>query len=145
MDKEFVKDRFLRGQDCSQVVFSNYAARYGLTEEQANKLTASFGGGSGIGETCGAVVGAMMVIGMEYGHKGPDDTENRQMLMAKRAEFFSKWKERHQTCMCRELLGYDLTDPEQLKIVLEKGLMLDRTEISKLLRCICKNTTFCMC
>jgi hypothetical protein len=27
--------------------------------------------------------------------------------------------------MCRELLGYDLTDPEQLKIVLEKGLMLD--------------------
>ena len=125
MDKEFVKDRFLRGQDCSQVVFSNYAARYGLTEEQANKLTASFGGGSGIGETCGAVVGAMMVIGMEYGHKGPDDTENRQMLMAKRAEFFSKWKERHQTCMCRELLGYDLTDPEQLKIFLEKGLMLD--------------------
>ena len=81
MDKEFVKDRFLRGQDCSQVVFSNYAARYGLTEEQANKLTASFGGGSGIGETCGAVVGAMMVIGMEYGHKGPDDTENRQMLI----------------------------------------------------------------
>jgi hypothetical protein len=67
----------------------------------------------------------MMVIGMEYGHKGPDDPENRQMLMAKRAEFFSKWKERHQTCMCRELLGYDLTDPEQLKIVLEKGLMLD--------------------
>lgn len=124
MKKDFVTDRFLRGQDCSQVVFSHYADRYGLTQEQANKLTASFGGGSGLSETCGAVLGAMMVIGMEYGHAGPDDQDGKQLLMEKRAEFIRRWKEMHDCCMCRELLGYDLTRPEELQLVLEQGLML---------------------
>ena len=125
MDKQSVANLFMRGQDCGQVVLAHYAEELGLSEEEANRLAACYGGGNGIGETCGAVLAAFNVIGMRYGHKGPDDMEQRNELMAKRAEFAEKWKAKRGSCMCRELLGYDLTDPEQLQIVLEKGLMLD--------------------
>lgn len=125
MDKKMVIDLFSRGQDCSQVVFSHYADALGIDPEEANRIVSAFGGGSGIGETCGAVVGALCVIGMKYGHKGPDDMDQRNVLMAKRAEFLNAWKEKRGSCMCRELLGYDVSDPEQFKIILEKNLMFD--------------------
>ena len=125
MDKEKVADLFMRGQDCSQVVLSHYADELGITFDEANRLSAAFGGGSGMGETCGAVVGALMVIGLKYGHNGPDDMEQRNELMAKRAEFITAWKEKRGSCMCRELLGYDVTKPEEFQIILEKGLMFD--------------------
>jgi C_GCAxxG_C_C family probable redox protein len=121
MDKEQIAGLFMRGQDCSQVVFEQYAEEFSLSAEEANKLTAAFGGGSGIGETCGAIVGAMMVIGMKYGHKGPDDMENREILMAKRAEFIEKWKARRGSCMCKDMLGDDISTPEGLGRILESG------------------------
>lgn len=123
MDKELVTGLFMRGQDCSQVVFSHYADELGLSADEANRLAAAFGGGSGMGETCGAVIGAMMVIGSKYGHNGPDDMEHRDLLMAKRAEFIEKWKERRGSCMCNTLVGDDISTPEGLGRILEAGTM----------------------
>lgn len=125
MDKQKAAELFARGQDCSQVVLSHYAKAYGIEEEEANRIVAAFGGGSGIGETCGAVIGALCVIGLKYGHKGPDDMEQRNVLMTKRAEFLNAWKEKRGTCMCRELLGHDVSVPEEFQIILEKNLMFD--------------------
>ena len=124
MDKEHVADLFMRGQDCSQVVISHYAKELGLTEDEANRISSAFGGGTGLGETCGAVIGAMMVLGMRCGHNGPDDAEHRNMLMSKRAEFIEKWKERRGSCMCRDLLGDDISSPEGLGRILEAGTMM---------------------
>ena len=125
MDKQTVAGLFARGQDCSQVVLSHYAEELGLDPGEANRITAAFGGGSGIGETCGAVIGALCVIGMRYGHSGPDDMEQRNELMAKRAAFLDAWKEKRGSCMCRELLGYDVSKPEEFQLILEKNLMFD--------------------
>lgn len=115
----------MRGQDCGQVVISHYADKLGISFDEANRIASAFGGGSGIGETCGAVIGAMLVIGMKYGHSGPDDMENREVLMSVRAAFTEKWKERHGSCTCRDLLGDDISDPEGLARILEAGTMLD--------------------
>ncbi len=123
MNKEQIAGLFMRGQDCGQVVFDNYADELGIPKDEANRMAAAFGGGIGIGETCGAVIGAMMVIGMKYGHNGPDDVEHREMLMAKRAEFIEKWRERRGSCMCRDLLGDDISTPEGLGRILEAGTM----------------------
>lgn len=123
MNKEQIADLFMRGQDCSQVVLSQFAERLGVSEEEANRISACFGGGSGIGETCGAVIGALIVIGLKYGHRGPDDMEQRNELMAKRTEFLSKWNEKRGTCMCREFLGHDITVPGEFEKVLEEGTM----------------------
>ena len=124
MDKEQVAGLFMRGQDCGQVVLSHYADELGLTYDEANRIASAFGGGSGMGETCGAVIGALMVLGMKFGHNGPDDMEHRDELMAKRARFIEKWKAQRVSCMCNILLGDDISTPEGLGRILEAGTML---------------------
>lgn len=115
----------MKGQDCSQVVAAHYADRLGINEDELNKMAAAFGGGLGIGETCGAVVGAMMVLGLRYGHKGADDPQNRDAMMGKRAEFLQKWGEKRSSCSCRELLGHDISKPGEFDKVLAEGLLFD--------------------
>ena len=67
MKKEEIQELFVQGIDCSQVVACHFADEMGLSKEQARKVSACFGGGMMCGETCGAVTGALMVIGMKYG------------------------------------------------------------------------------
>ena len=48
---------FKSGYNCSQSVVAAFADMYGFTEEQAFRMSASFGGGIGrMRETCGAAI-----------------------------------------------------------------------------------------
>ncbi|MCR5128932.1 MAG: C-GCAxxG-C-C family protein [Lachnospiraceae bacterium] len=69
--KEKAMKIFYEKFNCSQAVLGAYADDYGLTEYQAMKVAACFSGGVRKGEVCGAVSGAIMVIGLKYGD-GPD-------------------------------------------------------------------------
>lgn len=54
---------FKEGYNCSQSVVAAFADIYGFTEEQALKMSASFGGGIGrMRETCGAACGMLSLI-----------------------------------------------------------------------------------
>ena len=50
--------------NCAQAVLIPFAAEMGLSEEQAKNLGAHFGSGMRHGSTCGAITGALMVLGM---------------------------------------------------------------------------------
>ena len=50
--------------NCCQAVLVPFAAEMGVTEEQAYKMGAHFGSGMRHGSTCGAITGALMVLGM---------------------------------------------------------------------------------
>ena len=69
--KEKAMKIFYEKFNCSQAVLGAYADDYGLTVDQAMKVAACFSGGVRKGEVCGAVSGAIMVIGLKYGD-GPD-------------------------------------------------------------------------
>ena len=125
MDKEKIAELFMRGQDCGQVTLEYFADSLGISKEEANKMTAAFGGGIGIGETCGAVLASMMVIGMKCGHNGPDDHENKDKLLAKRAEFIEEWEERRGSCMCNDMLEDDISTPEGFQRILGAGKLFD--------------------
>lgn len=125
MDKKAIADEFMKGFDCSQVVLSQCAGRLGITVEEASKAAAAFGGGMGIGETCGAVVGAMIAIGMKYGHYKAGDAEQKDIMSAKRAEFIAAFKDKYGSCACRDLLGHDISVPGEFDKVLEEGLLFD--------------------
>jgi len=65
--------RFAVGFNCSQSVLSAYAEHFGFDEETAMKISSGFGGGMGrMADTCGAVTGAYMVLGLKYGQNSPD-------------------------------------------------------------------------
>ena len=74
--------------NCAQSVLVPFAAECGLTEEQAYKVGAHFGAGMKIGQTCGAITGALMVLGM----LGLDD-------VAITRQFFQAIKANHQGCI----------------------------------------------
>ena len=125
MGREEITAEFMKGYDCSQVVLREFAEELGITEDQANKAAACFGGGMMMGEVCGVVTGALMAIGFKYGHSNPENVmEQKEIMMEKSAEFRKRFMEKHGTCICRPLLGYDVSKPEELQAALDSGRML---------------------
>ena len=59
-----VRERTDVHYNCCQSVLVAFAEDIGLTEEQAYRLGANFGGGMRCGSVCGALTGALMVLGM---------------------------------------------------------------------------------
>jgi C_GCAxxG_C_C family probable redox protein len=101
------------GFSCSQAVFSTYAEQLGLDKQTALKISGTFGGGmAAMGDTCGAVTGAFMVIGLKYGKSKPDDEEAKQRSYGSCKEFVAKFNARHGSIVCRELAGCDISTPE---------------------------------
>jgi len=121
--KEEVLNMFADGFDCSQIVLSNVSDKLGISKEYALKIAASFGGGMWHGETCGCVVGALIALGLKYGTVIPKDTEGKNNLLQKKAEFEAKFCAKCNSCICREILGYDLSVPEQMQKIQEKNLL----------------------
>jgi C_GCAxxG_C_C family probable redox protein len=114
---------FKEGFSCSQAVFAVYAVEMGMDRDTALKISQSFGGGMGhMGQTCGAVTGAFMVIGLKYGRTRADDDEAKVKTYSLVKEFTEKFKARNGTIICRELLGYNIGTPEGERIAKNEKL-----------------------
>ncbi len=114
---------FSSGFNCAQSVFASFAKEAGLTEEQALKITAGFGGGMGrMQHTCGAVVGAYLVISALNGSDDASSTEAREKTFRLVREFDRVFTAKHGSTNCRELIKYDLNSEEQRKEASEKGV-----------------------
>lgn len=71
-----------------------------------------------MGQTCGAVTGAFIVLGLKYA----TGKEAKEKLFAIENEFADKFKSRNKSLNCKELLGYNLGNPEERKEFAEKKL-----------------------
>lgn len=104
---------FQNGYNCSQAVFSTYCEQLGLDRTDALKVAGGFGGGMGhIGETCGAVTGAIMLIGLKHGKVNKDDSAARETTYNLVQEYEKRFKALNGSVECTELLGYDLSTSE---------------------------------
>ena len=114
MEKRIEKavELFKEGYNCSQSVVAAFADMYGFTNEQALKMSASFGGGIGrMRQTCGAACGLFMLAGLETGcteGKDREGKENNYKVVQALAEEFRK---RNGSLICAELLGLSKTAP----------------------------------
>ncbi len=103
---------FKSGYNCSQAVVAAFADMYGFTEEQALKMSASFGGGIGrMRETCGAACGIFMLAGLEKGAIIPEDRDGKAANYALVQELATEFKHRMGSINCGELLGLKKTTP----------------------------------
>lgn len=123
-DADYVRELFTQGFDCGQVVLGYFAEDLGLTEEQALKISSSFGGGCGQGGTCGAVAGALMALGMKYGQSVPEDFAQKDIMGAKQGAFIGQFRKEHGSILCRDLLGHDVSQPGEFEKVVEEGTMM---------------------
>ncbi|RZN73817.1 MAG: C_GCAxxG_C_C family protein [Candidatus Methanolliviera hydrocarbonicum] len=115
---------FKEGFSCSQALLSIYGTQLDLNREMALKVSGAFGGGMGrMGETCGAVTGAFMVIGLKYGKTRIEDEQTKEKAYSLVKEFVDKFKSRNGSIICRELLDCDISTPEGMKLAEEKKLV----------------------
>ncbi len=113
---------FSNNFNCSQAVLTVFAPDFGLDEKLALMLGTQFGGGARNAEMCGAVSGASMVLGLKYGHFESDNNEQKSRAYAIASEYTKRFKELNGSIVCRDLLGYDLTKPEEAACIREKDL-----------------------
>jgi C_GCAxxG_C_C family probable redox protein len=118
---------FAGGCVCSQAIFATFSEQLGLDRQIAMKIADAFGAGmGGLAETCGAVTGAFMVIGLKYGRGEPDDDRAKEKTRELVKKFVTEFKARRQTIVCKELLGYDISTAAGMQSAEEKGIFGDR-------------------
>lgn len=114
---------FKEGFSCSQAVFAAFSEAYGLDRETSLKIAQAFGGGMAhLGEACGAVTGAFMLIGLKYGRTKAEDLAARDRTYEKMLQFAERFKALHCSIQCRCLLGLDLGTEEGMRLAREKNL-----------------------
>ena len=102
-------DCFKEGFSCSQAVLAAFSGQQGLSRDTALKLADGFGGGMGrLGMTCGAVTGAMLVIGLQCGRAEAGDHAAKQKTVTLVRRFVRDFTASHGSITCHDLLGCDL-------------------------------------
>jgi C_GCAxxG_C_C family probable redox protein len=120
---ENARATFRKGFNCSQAVLSSFGEEFGLDPIMAYKVAAAFGGGMGhMGETCGAVTGAFMVIGLKYGLTVADGSQSHREAFSAVQDFVEQFKSRHGSIVCRDLLGFDISDRNAFREAMKQGI-----------------------
>lgn len=108
------------GLNCAQSMLTVYGKYFGLPEETAKKLGIAFSGGLGrSGKTCGAVTGACLLFGLASDLNNPEHKNEACSLMQ---EYIKLFKEAHGSIRCRDLLGYDMSKPEDMNVIRQNNL-----------------------
>ena len=111
--------RFKEGFSCSPAVVSRFSDDLGLDNDTAYKISCGFGAGiARTGNICGAVAGAVMVIGLKYGKATAGDDAAKERTYALVQEFITAFRAKNGSITCTELLGYDLRDPGQSDVLI---------------------------
>lgn len=104
---------FDHGYNCAQSVFAAYAPTLGMDEQTAARVAAAFGGGiARTGGICGALSGALMVIGLRHGATSPEDQVAKQHCYEVAQELIRRFNQEQGATCCRDILGLDFGTPE---------------------------------
>jgi C_GCAxxG_C_C family probable redox protein len=112
-------DVFNQSFNCSQSVFSTFAVQFGLDKETALKIASPFGAGiARRGEICGAVSGALLVLGLVRGSDKPAGNDEIYRLAQ---EFMRRFEQKNGSVLCRDLIDCDISTPEGWQKARETG------------------------
>ena len=102
---------FNNGYSCSESMI-RWAIDEGLASEDLLPAATSFSGGMGVGCLCGAIAGAQMVIGSQFGRENKYGNENLARVKAK--ELAQRFMEKHKATCCRVLTrGMEFSGPNR--------------------------------
>lgn len=114
---------FDKGFNCAQSILFSYGKDFFKDNAFALKLASGFGAGiSYRGETCGAVSGALMVIGLNYGYSDLNMDLSKEMTVRVIKEFMDEFEKRNGSVICNKLVKAEINTPEGLEYARQNGL-----------------------
>lgn len=123
---EYLKDVFLYTEDwnCAEHMLVAANKVYGLgLDKQAIKLSAGFGGGLATGDICGALTGAVMVLGALFVEERAHESERIKVLTK---ELISRYQESMGHIDCEPLKqAYRNDDIKCREVILPAAAILD--------------------
>ncbi len=121
---------FDQGYTCGQAVLAAFAGKHGLDREVALRMACVYGGGvARTAATCGAVNGALMVIGLAHGRGRVEDEAAREKTYDAARAFLDRFRSEHGSDQCRDLLGVDIATAEGSEAAAKAGLFRTRCPV----------------
>ncbi|NHJ33682.1 MAG: C_GCAxxG_C_C family protein [Asgard group archaeon] len=119
---QFFKERY----NCAQSVLFTLQKFWKVDYPLEPKVVSIFGGGMGRrGSVCGALTGGITAIGLKYGTNKPISSEiERGYLLT--LKFYNQFEEKCGGIMCRDLIGYDLTDEKEVKKARDLNVFIEK-------------------
>ncbi len=123
--KEKAEELLQQQYHCSQALFGAFAGDFGLDLKTAFKVSTCFGAGMRQGGTCGCITAALMILGMGIGFYDSQDREQERYGNKMTEEFIRRFTEKmNHRVYCRDILGKDITIPEEMAEIRQQGLIL---------------------
>jgi C_GCAxxG_C_C family probable redox protein len=111
-----IRDLLLESGNCAQTSFAVLSEEHKMEASQVLRALTPFPGIALRGETCGAVIGSLMAIGIEYGRDDLSDYRGFVRSLRPARRFCSQFEESNGSTACREILKdqlgreFDLSD-----------------------------------
>jgi C_GCAxxG_C_C family probable redox protein len=122
MKKSQIAIENFKSFNCAQSVLLSHAEELKLDRTTAIRIALGFGAGMTMGETCGAVTGAYMVLGMKAKSEGKTIQEIKAETKAAVRKFNELFIAKHGSLQCKKMIGVDLSTPEGSAEANAKGL-----------------------
>ncbi|MFW9920578.1 MAG: C-GCAxxG-C-C family protein [Candidatus Thorarchaeota archaeon] len=107
------KQLFSEDYNCAQSVLKATIEARDMKIPSVTYLAAGFGGGMGIcGETCGAVSGAVIAIGLLLERIHPERIDHKKKSYEYVREFIRLFREKHHSVKCNDLVGVNISTDE---------------------------------
>ena len=127
---EISRENFNQNYNCSQSVLAAFAPELGLDRDLALRMATGMGAGlARQGGTCGAVLGAILAIGLKAGMGEKDSPANKDKTYTMVQEFTRRFTALHGSIQCPGLLGLDLSIPEERQSAQDQGLFKSQCPI----------------
>jgi len=122
---EIALHKFGEGYHCAQSVTYAFADDVQIDKNMLMSVSTGFGAGfSRKQEVCGAVSGAVMILGAKYGRKDNDPESKTEKTYSEVQKFIDEFTKEKGSIICSELLqGCNLLTEEGQKIFEEKNML----------------------
>jgi len=118
-------DSFRNGLNCAQSVLTAYSDDYKIDNKTALAISCGFGAGMGrLQETCGAVTGSFMILGIYNCREYSDNQERKEKTYSMIQRFTDEFKSIHGAIDCKTLLKCDLRSEEGQSKMRSKNLQV---------------------
>lgn len=104
---EIALENHKKGYNCAQVVTCAFCEEFGISEEEMYKLSEGFGLGMGMMDTCGALTGLFMLMGLKNSGGIERAGKTKADTYRKVKEYAARFREMNGSIYCKELKGVE--------------------------------------